>query len=48
MLLEDWGLVKIVNQESYEEKELALDLVKIVKYNDKSNWTLVPKYNIGK
>ena len=47
MLLEDWGLVKILD-DSYEDKELALDLVKIVRYNDKESWNLVPKYNIGK
>ena len=45
-LLQDWGLVAIVN------KEVAKDCapmrqIKIISYQDKDNWTLQPKYNIG-
>ena len=45
-LLQDWGLVAIVN------KEVAKDCapmrqIKIISYQDKANWTLQPKYNIG-
>ena len=45
-LLQDWGLVSIVN------KDVARDCaprrqIKIISYKDKSNWNLKPKYNIG-
>ncbi len=45
-LLEEWNLVKIVNKSQL--KEFApLSQVKIVRFKDKENWQLMPKYNIG-
>ena len=46
MLLEQWGLVKIVNPEMIEEK-LPVKSIKIVPYKEKVNWELIPKYTIG-
>ena len=45
ILLEEWGLVKIVE----EVGEVAqISQIKILPYKDKKDWELVAKYNIGK
>lgn len=45
-LLQDWGLVDILNKEV--SKECApMRQIKIISYKDKANWNLQPKYNIG-
>jgi hypothetical protein len=47
-LLEDWGLVKLVNPKSTEIPEpIFLSQVKILSHKEKHEWQLVPKYNIG-
>jgi hypothetical protein len=46
-LLEEWGLLKIVNASKASQK-VSLSQVKIVSFKEKSDWELVPKYNIGK
>lgn len=48
-LLQDWGLVEIVNKKQIETPEpIFLSQVKIISHKEKSEWELVPKYNIGK
>ena len=48
-LLEDWGLIKIVNKRQIEEPEpIFLSQIKILSHKEKNDWNLVPKYNIGK
>ena len=48
-LLEDWGLLKIVNKEQTKPPEpIFLSQVKIISHKEKNEWQLVPKYNIGK
>ena len=48
-LLEDWGLVEIVNKNQIETPEpIFLSQIKILSHKEKSEWQLVPKYNIGK
>jgi hypothetical protein len=48
-LLEDWGLVKLVNSKQTEVPEpIFLSQVKIISHKEKDEWQLVPKYNIGK
>ena len=48
-LLEDWGLVEIVNKKQIETPEpIFLSQVKIISHKEKSEWELIPKYNIGK
>lgn len=48
LLLEEWGMLKIVNREKVKELTLPVDRnVKIIKHEDRENWELVPKYNIG-
>ena len=45
-LLQQWGLVKVVDQAAIGKKA-PMSQVKIVSYKDKANWTLVEKYQIG-
>ena len=48
-LLEDWGLVKLVNPVQTETPEpMFLSQIKIISHKEKNEWQLVPKYNIGK
>jgi hypothetical protein len=46
-LLQDWGLVKIVNQEQVADAA-PLSQIKVLSFKDKHEWTLESKYNIGK
>jgi hypothetical protein len=47
-LLEEWGLVKIVNPEVMGELIAPLHQIKIISFREKDDWQLVSKYNIGK
>jgi len=48
-LLQDWELVGIVNKDKAENPEpIMMSQIKILSHKDKSDWELVPKYNIGK
>ena len=48
-LLEDWGLVKLVNSKQTEVPEpIFLSQIKILSHKEKNEWQLVQKYNIGK
>lgn len=47
-LLEDWGLIKIVNKTQTETPPpIFLSQIKIISHKEKNDWQLVPKYNIG-
>lgn len=47
-LLEDWGLVVIVNKDKAENPPpIFLSQIKILSHKEKDDWELVPKYNIG-
>jgi hypothetical protein len=46
-LLEEWGLVKILNPSVIEEVA-PLHQIKIISFKEKDDWELVAKYNIGK
>jgi hypothetical protein len=48
VLLQDWGLVKIVNPEITEDPVTSLSLIKIISFKEKHEWSLVTKYSIGK
>lgn len=45
-LLQDWGLVSIVNPEVAQDCA-PMRQIKIISYKEKSKWNLQPKYNIG-
>lgn len=47
-LLEDWNLIKIIDQNKTEEPVALMNEIKVLNYKEKSEWELVPKYNIGK
>ena len=46
-LLQDWDLLKILNNEQADNKA-SLSQIKVVSFKEKNEWELVPKYNIGK
>jgi hypothetical protein len=46
VLLQDWNLLKVLDAEKVT-KRASLSSIKILTYQEKSNWTLTPKYNIG-
>jgi len=47
-LLEDWGLLTIVDQTKTDEPVSLMNTIKVLSYKEKSEWKLVPKYQIGK
>ena len=47
-LLEDWGLIRIVDQAKTEEPVALMNTIKVLNYKEKSEWNLTPKYNIGR
>jgi len=47
LLLEEWGLVKILNRSKAEEPKAPLNQIKILTHKEKHSWELVAKYNIG-
>jgi hypothetical protein len=46
-LLEEWGLLKIVNKEKIADK-VPLNKIKILPHKEKGEWELCPKYHIGR
>ena len=47
-LLEEWGLLTILNQENIGNNVAPLHQIKIISFKEKDEWNLVAKYNIGK
>ena len=47
-LLEEWGLVKILNRKVIENNLAPIHQIKIISFKEKDDWELIPKYNIGK
>lgn len=47
-LLEEWGLVRVVDTTKIESLKLPLNQLKILSFREKSDWVLCPKYHIGK
>ena len=47
-LLDEWNLLTIVDRSKTESPILSLAQIKIISYNDKQNWELIPKYHIGR
>jgi hypothetical protein len=50
MLLEEWGLLKILSDEKEKIKDdlAPLHQIKIISYKEKDEWDLQSKYTIGK
>ena len=47
-LLEEWGLVKIMNPNILKDNMAPIHQIKIISFKEKDDWELVTKYNIGK
>ena len=47
-LLEEWGLLEVVDPEQSEEPVAPISKIKILPYKEKGHWELCPKYHIGK
>jgi hypothetical protein len=47
-LLSEWNIVDVVNTEQIEEPQAPLTLIKIIPFREKSDWTLLTKYTVGK
>ena len=48
-LLSEWGLLELVSPTEFKEEDLLpVYQVRIINFNEKEEWNLVPKYNIGK
>lgn len=47
-LMEEWGLVKLVDKDKSAEPVAPLSQIKILPHKEKDEWQLVAKYNIGK
>jgi Bacteriophage translational regulator len=47
-LLEEWGLIKVVEPEKIVDPKAPMSQVKILPHKEKNNWILEAKYNIGR
>jgi hypothetical protein len=47
-LLEQWGLLKVINQDSLVDGLAPISQIKILSHKEKDDWQLVAKYNIGR
>ena len=47
-LLAEWGLVELVDANKTIEPTAPLSQIKVIPYQQKADWELVTKYNIGK
>lgn len=47
-LLEEWGLVSIVNKDLIGTNIAPLHQIKIISFREKDQWQMVSKYSIGK
>lgn len=47
-LLQDWGLLKVVDSESIKDPLASISQIKIISHKDKSDWILEAKYNMGR
>lgn len=47
-LLQDWGLLKILEPERVVEPMASMSQIKIINHKEKNDWTLEAKYNMGR
>ena len=47
-LLEDWGLLKVVDSERIKQPLAPMNQIKVLNYKEKDKWTLEAKYQIGR
>jgi hypothetical protein len=46
-LLEEWGLLTILEVEDCEDPICSIGKIKIIPFKEKKDWELIPKYHIG-
>ena len=47
-LLEDWGLLKVLDPERIKDPLASMSQIKIINHKEKSEWLLEAKYNMGR
>lgn len=47
-LLEEWGLIEIVDPDRFSDPKTPMNQVKILPHKEKEEWELIAKYNIGR
>ena len=47
-LLEEWGLVEVVNPDMTKDKVAPISQIKVLSHKEKADWILEAKYTIGK
>jgi hypothetical protein len=47
-LLDDWGLVEVVDKLKISEPRVHIKKLKILPFKEKDQWELISKYNIGR
>lgn len=45
-LLEEWELIEVVDKEKVKDS-MSINGLKIIKYSEKDDWELIPKFNPG-
>lgn len=45
-LLEEWELIEVVDKEKIKDS-MSINGLKIIKYSEKDDWELIPKFNPG-
>jgi hypothetical protein len=46
-LLEEWGLVEVVDKEKTKEPVVPVSHIKIISFKEKGDWQCLAKYSIG-
>jgi hypothetical protein len=47
-LLQDWGLLKVVEDEKIRDPSVLMNQIKVLNHKEKGEWTLEAKYNMGR
>jgi hypothetical protein len=47
-LLQDWGLLRIVEPQKTIEPQASMSQIKIINHKEKEEWVLETKYNMGR
>ena len=47
-LLQEWGLLKVVEPEKINEPIASMSQIKIINHKEKNDWILEAKYNMGR
>jgi hypothetical protein len=47
-LVQDWGLLKVVDDEVIKQPLVSMSQIKIINHKEKDEWILEAKYNMGR